>query len=247
MSASDLFDGAAMAAGYARDRPPVHPHLMARYRAGPGWAGPAGLAADVGCGAGASSAALRGMADTVVGIDPYPAMVGTAAATVGDVAFGVARAEALPFGRGTVDVLAAAGSLNYADSGAFVDEADRVLAAGGTIVVSNYSFGRPVGVEPEWPATFSDRWPRPASAPVHAGTFAGTRFRPIVDETFPVTIPMTLDAYVAYLMTETSVAEAVRAGTAAAEIRAWCADALRPAYGAEQPVAFDATLLVLTR
>ena len=247
MSAPDLFDDVAMAAGYARDRPPVHPHLMARLRALPGTSGPAGLAVDVGCGAGASAVALRGLAERIVGLDPYPPMIAAAARSAGDVRFAVAAAEALPLAAGTVDLLAAAGSLNYADLGAFVGEAHRVLAPGGTIVVSNYSFGRPAGVEDAWPARFSERWRRPTASVVDATSFAGGPFRVVADERFPVTIPMTIDAYLAYLMTETSVAQAIRDGADAVGVRAWCAEALARGFGAEQPVVFEATLVVLSR
>ena len=60
VTAADLFDDAAMAAGYATDRPPVHPHLVDRLRASWNPAAPVRVAVDVGCGAGASTAALRG-------------------------------------------------------------------------------------------------------------------------------------------------------------------------------------------
>ena len=52
VGAGDLFDDAAMAVGYAYDRPPVHPHL---HDAAPGTARGRSVevAVDVGCGAGA--------------------------------------------------------------------------------------------------------------------------------------------------------------------------------------------------
>jgi SAM-dependent methyltransferase len=247
MTAAALFDDGAMAAGYARDRPPVHPHLVDRFRAGPARPSGRGLAVDVGCGAGASTAALRGLTDRGVGFDPYAPMVAAAARVAADLPFAVAAAEALPLPVGRVDLLAAAGSLNYARLDAFVREADRVLAPEGVVVVSNYGFGRPVAVDPTWPDRFAARWPRPASRPVDAASFAGGPFGVVVDERFVVTLPMTPAAYVAYLMTETSVAQAVRDGGDALEVQRWCEDALRPEFGVEQDVAFDATLLVLRR
>ena len=249
VTAPELFDDPEMAAGYAHDRPPVHAQLMDRLRASRAWNGPVRRVVDVGCGAGASSAALRDMADTVVGVDPYPAMVGTAAATVDAVSFGVARAEALPFAAATVGVLAAAGSLNYADLDAFVVEADRVLAATGIVAVTNYSFGRPTDptVAPSWPARFAARWPRPTSAPVVASSFVSGPFRVVVDDAFTVAVPMTFTAYLAYVMTETNVAQAVAGGAAPDDVRAWCAGELGSGYGSEQPIAFDCSLLVLRR
>lgn len=248
MSAAEVFDDVAMAEGYARDRPPVHPHLMDRLRGVPAWAGPVRRAVDVGCGAGASTTALRGLAETIVGFDPYLPMVLAATRAVPDLGFTVAAAEALPFATGSVELLSAAGSLDYVDLRAFVAEADRVLGASGTIAVSNYSFGRPAdpGVAPGWGDRFAARWPRPAAAPVTASSFAGTRFRVVADEAFVVTLTMRFDAYLAYLLTDTGVARAVAAGTNAAEIRSGCADALAD-FGAEQPIAFECSLLVLGR
>jgi len=46
--AGDLFDDAAMAVGYAYDRPPVHPQLMARLAASDAWNGPVEVGVDVG-------------------------------------------------------------------------------------------------------------------------------------------------------------------------------------------------------
>jgi SAM-dependent methyltransferase len=215
---------------------------------GAAWKGPVRVAVDVGCGAGASTAALRGMAETIVGFDPYPPMVLAATRAVRDLGFAVAAAEAMPLAAGSVDLLAAAGSLDYVDVAAFVAEADRVLGAAGTIAVSNYGFGRPTdpAVVSGWADRFVRRWPRPPATPVTAGSFDRTPFRVVTDEKFVVTLPMAFDAYVAYLLTDTGVARAVAAGTTTTAVRAWCADQLA-AFGAEQPVAFDCALLVLGR
>jgi hypothetical protein len=146
-------------------------------------------------------------------------------------------------------VLAAAGALNYADLDAFVRDADRVLGSGGLVVVSDYGFGRPQGhgFPTDWPERFVDRWPRPASTRVDAASFVGTPFRALVDERFAVSIVLTPAAYVAYLMTDTAVAQAVAAGTPVDEVRAWCAASLLDGYRSEQAVTFDCALLVLTR
>jgi ubiquinone/menaquinone biosynthesis C-methylase UbiE len=249
VSAGALFDDAAMAGGYAHDRPPVHPKLMARLRAGAAWAGPAGIAVDVGCGAGASTAALRPLARRVIGVDPYEPMVRAACEVVRGATFAVATAEALPCAAGSVDLLAAAGALNYADLDAFVRDAERVLAPAGLVAVSNYGFGRPVGdgFPSDWPERFARRWPRPASARVDAASFAGAPFRVVVDEQFTVSLPMTPDAYLAYLMTDTAVAQAIAGGTPSGEIRSWCATALREGFRIEQLVTFDCSLIVLSR
>jgi len=249
VTAADLFDDAGMAAGYATDRPPVHPHLVDRLRTAWSPAAPVRIAVDVGCGAGASTAALRGWAGVVVGIDPFAPMIRAARTAVAGPVFAVAAAERLPCAGASVDLLTAAGSLNYADLDAFVGEADRVLRPGGAIAVSNYAFGRPetAGVTPDWPERFAAEFPRPASRRVDAASFAAGPFRPAVDEQFTVSLPMRRDAYLAYVMTDTGVARAVADGADPSSARAWCADALAAVPDREMRVAFDCTLLVLVR
>jgi SAM-dependent methyltransferase len=245
----ELFDDAAMAVGYAYDRPPVHPPLMERLVATDAWRGPVGVAVDAGCGAGASTAALLPLAQRVLGLDPYLAMVRAARGAVRDATFAVGAAEALPCAAGSVDLLAAAGALNYADLDAFGADADRVLRRDGIVVVSDYGFGRPqgAGFPADWPDRFVRRWPRPPSTRIDAASFAHTPWSVVVDERFPVSIAMTPTAYVAYMMTDTAVAQAVAGGTPPDEIRAWCAAALLDGYRTEQLVTFDCSLLVLTR
>jgi len=247
--AGNLFDDAAMAVGYAYDRPPVHPHLMSRLAGTDGWRGPVEVAVDVGCGAGASTAALLPLARRVFGLDPFASMIRAARGAVRGATFAVAAAEALPCAAGSVDLLTAAGALNYADLDAFVRDADRVLRHDGLVVVSDFGFGRPeaAGFPSDWPERFVGRWPRPASTRVDATSFAGTPFRVAVDDRFAVSLSLTPAAYLAYLMTDTAVAQAVAAGTPVDEVRAWCAASLLDGYRTEQAVTFDCALIVLTR
>ena len=162
--------------------------------------------------------------------------------------FVAASAEGLPFAAGSIGLIGAAGSLNYAALGPFLAEADRVLGAAGSIAVSNYAFGTPeLEAAPAWPERFVTRWPRPASTPVTASSFASGPFRVVVDDRFTVTLMMTLDAYLAYVMTETSVARAVAGGTPIADIRAACAEMLAPTFTGVRPITFDCSLLVVAR
>jgi SAM-dependent methyltransferase len=243
----ELFDDAVMAAGYASDRPPVHAYLIDRLRAIPALRDHVRVALDVGCGAGASAAGLRPLADVVVGVDPFVPMVESARAAVPDVHFAVAAAEALPAATGSVDLLTAAGALNFADLDAFVPEAERVLGIGGALAVMDYGFGWPTAVDlDEWPVRFAERWPRPRARRVDASSFARSSLRVAADERFVITLPMPRQAYLAYVLTDTAVAHAVAGGVERDAIRAWCDDAL-DGFGAVRPVAFAATLLVLTR
>jgi ubiquinone/menaquinone biosynthesis C-methylase UbiE len=88
-----------------------------------------------------STSPLRGIAGFCLGIDPVEAMVhGSPAAVVG-VRFVAARAEALPVRSASIDVITAAGSLNFADLDQFFPDAARVLRDGGALIVYDFASG----------------------------------------------------------------------------------------------------------
>lgn len=122
-----------MAEGYAKSRPPLHARIVARFGLR------AASALDVGCGAGLSTAPLLQIADSVCAIDPFPAMVKWGPRVAPGAHFLAARAEALPLRDASFDLIAAAGSLNYADPAAAFPELRRVLAPGGTLCVYDFS------------------------------------------------------------------------------------------------------------
>ena len=109
---SNPFSDAAMAAGYATARPLVHPRVIALLHA---WRHGARvqIAADIGCGAGLSTRALLDVADRRVGFDPSESMIRAARRVSPGALFVVASAEAMPLASRTVELLTAAGSLNY--------------------------------------------------------------------------------------------------------------------------------------
>jgi ubiquinone/menaquinone biosynthesis C-methylase UbiE len=74
----------------------------------------------------------------------------------------VARAEQLPVASGAVDLIAAAGSLNYVDLPAFFPEARRILCRGGRLVVYDFGAGRSFpdsDVLDQWFDEFELRYP----------------------------------------------------------------------------------------
>lgn len=244
------FSDAKMAAGYAAARPPVHPRVVALVR---DWLGArrVRVAADLGCGAGLSTRPLLDLADSCVGLDPAESMVRVARRTTPAAAFVAAGGEAMPLASGTVDLLAAAGSLNYArDLDAVWSEAARVLAPGGTLAVYDFAPGRSFADDDAldaWFDAFTAKHPyppsqaRPLSPAILAELARG--FAVHRAETFAIPLPLSRAFYEAYMMTETNVQDAVRRGTPLDAIRAWCATTLAPVFdGRAREVVFHGYL-----
>jgi SAM-dependent methyltransferase len=221
------FASDAILAGYAKSRPPVHRRVIRLVQEALGRTFRRAL--DVGCGAGLSTAALEGFAARRIGTEPVRGMIAPAVAP--GALFCEGAAEALPFGDGAFDLLAAAGSLNYVDLGRFWPEARRVLAPGGVLVVYDFSAGRwfadgDAGLE-RWFADFVARFPYPAGAAVPLDPDILGRiaegFRVTAASEFRMPLRLSADFYFEYMLTETNAVPHEAA-------RAWCAETLPPVW-----------------
>jgi SAM-dependent methyltransferase len=244
-----------MGAGYARSRPPVHPHILTEASRALGRTEPWRRALDVGCGAGLSTKALEGFARQRVGLEPAESILRWTSEVAPQASFVVGAAEALPIERGAVDVITAAGSLNFvAGLDRFFPEAERVLSPEGILLVYDFSPGSRFGhsmLLKEWTEAFTTRYPKPLGeafplSPSILGRL-NPRFRLIASRELTLALTLTPSFYVDYMMTETNVAAAVRRGNSEAEIRSWCETTLAPVWrGEPQEVLFDCYFACLT-
>lgn len=235
-----LFSLPILAAGYATSRPAVHPHVIERIQRRLQLTEHVRRALDIGCGAGLSTQPLGRIARQCIGIEPVEAMLQLSAQVAPDALFVAGNAEALPFPSQSIDVITAAGSLNYASLDSFFPEAARVLAPAGILIVYDFSQGRSFRDSPDlgtWFQEFAARYPAPPNAArkldpsILAGLPSGFSVRE--HEEFEVGLRLDPDFYLAYVLTETNVAYAIRNGTPAEEIRSWCAGTLRNAFRGE--------------
>ncbi len=230
-----------MAAGYAAFRPPIHHPILEKAFKHLGWSGQARRGLDVGCGAGLSTRALLGFADACAGIEPAVAMLRFAMDIVPGAHFIAGHAESLPVRGRSIDVITAAGSLNYVNLPRFFDEAARVLVREGVLVVYDFSPGRSF-VEgkrlDEWFGDFTTRYPAPESEATHLSpeilASLDTRYATVASDSLEIAVRLTRSFYLDYMMTETNVAAAVRNGTAYSEIRAWAAQTLADTWGNQE-------------
>ena len=235
-----------MAAGYATSRPAVHPVIIAQVYDQLGRSGPFRRALDVGCGAGLSTRALTGFATRCIGLEPAEAMLKWASTIAPSADFVTGTAEAIPLSDHVVDLISAAGSLNYANLDLFFPEAARVLMPDGVLVVYDFSVGRSfrnADSLDEWFSFFRGRYPPPSD---EAETLSpdilnqlNSGFRMRSHQHFEIGLMLRPDFYVDYILTETNVAAAMRNGVPHSEIRSWCAETLAPVWnGAEHEVLF---------
>jgi ubiquinone/menaquinone biosynthesis C-methylase UbiE len=240
------FAADTIAAGYATARPPVHPRILERAFDHLERRRAFDRALDLGCGAGVSTKALLPFANRCVGVEPAASMLKWVADIAPGADFIVGRAEAIPLRDRSVDLITAAGSLNYSDVDLALREAARILVEGGVLVVYDFSPGRNFadnGSLDEWFARFIARYPPPAkegrelSPEILAQFDSGLRMQS--HEDVEIGIELTRGFYLDYILTETNVAAAMREGVPANEIRSWCAETLEPVWqGRNREVVF---------
>jgi SAM-dependent methyltransferase len=245
-SGQEPYNDPRTAAGYAFARPAVHRRIVARVREDLGISGRVARALDIGCGAGRSTAALEPLARSVVGIDPWPAMLAHRREVAPGAAFVVGNAERLPFAPASFDVVTAAGAINYTDLDLSFPEVARVLASGGNLVIYDFSAGRRFADRrhlADWYAEFNQRYPEAPGYHLDVEHLPYARWGLALDayRAFEVPVPMTADSYLRYAMSETRVGLAIANGAKETEILNWCRNTLADVFGESQhDVVFDA-------
>ncbi len=244
-----------MAAGYATARPPVHARVIERAHRALGRPAPFRRALDVGCGAGLSTRALDGFAEHSIGMEPAEPMLKWHSTLAPGADFLVGRAEALPVQAGCVDLITAAGALNYTNLDLFFPEALRTLTPDGTLLVYDFSPGRSFRGNDrldDWFTAFATRYPWPHNEArelnprILESLDSGCRLGQ--HECFEIGLTLSPGFYLEYMLTETNVASAMRDGGSYDEIRQWCSETLAPVWdGREHEVLFRGYFACMSR
>jgi ubiquinone/menaquinone biosynthesis C-methylase UbiE len=231
---ASVYDSKRLAAAYAFGRPPIHERILRSARLDR----QADRALDVGCGAGLSTAALAPLARQVVGLEPVSAMLAHRRTVAPRAAFAIGQAERLPFPAASFDLVAAAGSLNYADLSLALPEVARVLRRDGTFLAYDFSVGgrSARGELAGWFTSFERRFPWPPGwQPVDPRglPLAGYGLRLLDCTDIEIPQRMTRDTYLRYMLGETNVEHAIARGACtAAAASDWCQESLRPVFAA---------------
>jgi SAM-dependent methyltransferase len=230
---TSVYDSERLSKAYAFDRPSVHGQFLQSA----GLGRPANRALDLGCGAGLSTAALMPWAGQVIGVEPVAAMLAHRQKVAPQASFVIAQAERVPFAPGSFDLVTAAGSLNYADLPSAFAEVARVLTPDGTFLLYDFSPGRRSAGDEDlasWFDSFEQRFPWPPGwqpfdvRELPLNTY-GLRLLDYSD--VEARLPMTFDAYLRYMLSETNAEHAIASGARSAdEVRDWCRETLHEVF-----------------
>jgi ubiquinone/menaquinone biosynthesis C-methylase UbiE len=204
------FDTRSIAVRYASARPDLHHHVTPILRKR---VPPSRRALDLGCGTGLSTAALRGFANTVVGVDVSGDMLATR--TDHTALYVRAAAERLPFGDGSFDLVTIASAIHWFDPEAIAEVA-RVLTAEGWLVVYDVWFRAEMADVPqfaEWARGEGLSRYRPVAKHEYDERALGhVGFERAWESELRREIEMSREALVEYLMTHSERISAIREG-----------------------------------
>lgn len=240
---------------YARGRPFFHPVVLARVKELLSLTKPLPRALDVCCGTGLSTVALKGLAESVVGVDVSLEMLAHAPRDRG-ARFSLSAAERLPFDDGAFDLLTVCQGFHWLEREKFFREARRVLRAGGWLVVyDNYFSGGMAGRE-EFDSWFREKYltrfpPPPRNwASFTADESESLGFHLHAETHLANEISFSRESLVAFIASQSNVIAAVEGkGEPLEEVNAWLAGGMWPFFGEEREMVFlfDAPIWCLQR
>ncbi len=218
------------ARGYTRARPDYHPQAVAVAARLLELDRPVKTAADLGCGTGMSTRALRAVAH-VIGFDVSHPMLLAAEALPG-VSYARAAAERLPLQSQSCDLVAAAAAFHWFDQTAMLAEVRRVLRPGGALLAYTDFFSGRLREEPRFTDWLTDVYRQRFPLPPRRSHFdqeaaESFGFRLIGREPLAHEIRMTADQLAEYMLTQSNATSAIDNGRISlSELHTWLLDQL---------------------
>ena len=230
------FNSQVAAVRYAGNRPQSHGRVLGWVNTLLGEALPVERALDVGCGTGHSTVALLLLAKSVVGLDSSRFMLAQAQRHPA-IDYRCGYAEALPFVRGSFDLLTVCSAYHWFDQDKFLAESARVLRGGGWLVLYKVGSTGKLANCAEFEAwkrdVFRARYPKAQRndellTEEKAVSFG---FHDVARESLTHRVRHTLDAYVDNLLTHSSLIGAMeRKQEPVTQAREWLRRELGPFF-----------------
>lgn len=210
---------------YAAGRPDYSDLVSVIIRQLTGITGPIPCAVDVGCGTGISTMALAPLAERVIGVEPSIAML-EQAVPAANVSYQAGKAEDLPLGDRSCDLIAVGSALHWFEQARFLAEASRIATPGAWLVVHDHWFNGQIQNHAEfgvwvqevylctYPAPPRDRSWRP---PANLGQWRHTDW-----ERYEHPVPFNADQLTTYLLTQSNLQTVIERGDYTEdELRSW--------------------------
>lgn len=234
------FDYKRIAEGYAKDRPFLHSKVMElvkrkmlltqNYKNG----------IDIGCGAGLSTKALRMICDNVTGTDISPEMVMVASALYQGERFWfkTCQAEEIQAEIGSVDIVTAAGVINWVDEKNFLPHIYDILTPKGLLLI--YDFWITDKMEHNeaytkwWHEEYLSNFPKPKRK---ENKWTNTDinqygFKIFSQEEYTIPYEMDKDYFIRFMLLQSNViAQVEEKGRNIEEVRAWFYTTLSTFWG----------------
>ncbi|MFP4074007.1 MAG: class I SAM-dependent methyltransferase [Actinomycetota bacterium] len=191
-------------------------------------------ALDVGSGTGISTMAIASVADSVVGVEPSPAMI-EHARPADSVSYRLGSAERLPIPDASVDLISVGSALHWFDQKRFLAEASRVAEPGACLVVYDHWFTGQM----EEREDFGD-WVRDVYLATYPSPPRDRSWRPPEDlgswrhtgwEQYDHQVVFTVDRLATYLLTQSNLQTVIDRGDETEhQLRSWLLEELSPFF-----------------
>ncbi len=235
------FNSQAAAARYAGNRPQSQGRVLGWVNTLLGEALPVARALDVGCGTGHSTVALLPLAKSVVGLDSSRFMLAQTERHPA-IDYRCGYAEALPFARGSFDLLTVCSAYHWFDQDKFLAESARVLRGGGWLVVYKVGSTGKLADNAEFETwkrgVFRARYPKAQrnDEVLTEEKAVGFGFHDVARERLSHRVRHTLEEYVDNLLTHSSLISALdRKQESVPETRDWLGRELEPFFTGGSP------------
>lgn len=223
---------------YASGRPDYSTYAREVTRRLLGITKPVSRAVDVGCGTGISTLALVPLADSIIAIEPIPAMLNRAP-QLPNVTYVLGSAEALPVESSSCDLIAVGSALHWFDKELFLREANRIAKPDAWLVIYDHWFVGQMSDNPifgDWiQNTYLTTYPSPPRHRSWRPPADLSNWRHIAWERYDHPIEMSLSRLASYLLTQSNLQTPIENGDQSEEeLKAWLATELSPFFANQQ-------------
>lgn len=229
------FDYKRIAEGYVKDRPYLHGYVMEMVKQKMKLRSNFKNGMDIGCGAGLSTKALRTICDNVTGTDISSEMIEAAHALHGEkgYSFRVCRAEDMEADDKSLDIVTAAGTINWIDENKFLPRLQNALADEGLLLIYDFWITDKMEGHQEytdwWHQEYLPRFPKPGRKE-HKWTdddIAAYGFQIFSQEEYAITYEMDMDYFIRFMLLQSNViAQVEEGGRDLEEVKMWFYDTL---------------------